>query len=218
MIDAALGAMPHLQFGVRDVQAATDAATPSLRATLSIAAEPGVSVLGLALNVNVRIAAERRRYTDAERGRLRELFGSDGDWDRSIGPIVWTRGTINVPAFEGSVDTTVILPCGYEFDMVAVKYATALEGGFIPVEILPTGTVFYRGGERMLAGKLPWDTEIAFRVDVSTWRAAVNAVFNGTAWLRIDERLLPRLQTYRAQHGLTTWDSTIEALLSGREP
>jgi hypothetical protein len=218
VIDAALGAMPRLQFGVRDVQAATDAATPSLRATLSIAAEPGVSVLGLALNVDVRIAAERRRYSDAERGRLRELFGSDGDWDRSIGPIVWTRGTINVPAFEDSVDTTVILPCGYEFDMVAVKYATALEDGFIPVEILPTGTVFYRGGERMLAGKLPWDTEIAFRIDVSTWRAAVDAVFNGTAWLRIDDRLLWRLQTYRAQHGLTTWDSTIEALLSGREP
>ncbi|HEY1681283.1 MAG TPA: DUF6084 family protein [Candidatus Tumulicola sp.] len=218
MIDAALGAMPRLQFGVRSVQAATDAATPSLRATLSIAAEAGVSVLGLALNVDVRIAAERRRYSDAERGRLRELFGSDGDWDRSIGPIVWTRGTINVPAFEDSVDTTVILPCGYEFDMVAVKYATALEGGFIPVEILPTGTVFYRGGERMLAGKLPWDTEIAFRIDVSTWRAAVDAVFNGTAWLRIDDRLLRRLQTYRAQHGLTTWDSTIEALLSGREP
>jgi hypothetical protein len=210
--------MPRLQFGVRSVQAATDAATPSLRATLSIAAEAGVSVLGLALNVDVRIAAERRRYSDAERGRLRELFGSDGDWDRSIGPIVWTRGTINVPAFEDSVDTTVILPCGYEFDMVAVKYATALEGGFIPVEILPTGTVFYRGGERMLAGKLPWDTEIAFRIDVSTWRAAVDAVFNGTAWLRIDDRLLRRLQTYRAQHGLTTWDSTIEALLSGREP
>jgi hypothetical protein len=218
VIDAALGAMPRLQFGVRSVQAATDAATPSLRATLSIAAEAGVSVLGLALNVDVRIAAERRRYSDAERGRLRELFGSDGDWDRSIGPIVWTRGTINVPAFEDSVDTTVILPCGYEFDMVAVKYATALEGGFIPVEILPTGTVFYRGGERMLAGKLPWDTEIAFRIDVSTWRAAVDAVFNGTAWLRIDDRLLRRLQTYRAQHGLTTWDSTIEALLSGREP
>lgn len=218
MIDAAFGAMPHLQFGVRGVEAAMDAATPSLLATLSIAAEPGVSVLGLALNLDVRIAAERRRYTDTERGRLRELFGSDGDWDRSIGPIVWTRGTINVPAFENTIDATVVLPCGYEFDMVAVKYATALEDGFIPVEMLPTGTVFYRGGDRMLAGKLPWDTEIAFRIDVSTWRAAVDAVFDGTAWLRLDERLLRRLQTFRARHGLTTWDATVEALLLGREP
>jgi hypothetical protein len=217
VIDAALGAAPRLQFAVRDVDAATDSATPALRMTLGITVDPEVAILGLALNVDVRIAAERRRYGDAERARLRELFGRGGDWDRSIGPISWTRGTINVPAFERTVDANVLLPCGFEFDLVAVKYATALEDGVIPVDVLVTGTMFYRGGDRMLAGKLPWDTEISYRVDLAAWRRAVAAVFADTAWLRVDNALLVRLQGFRARHGLTTWDQTIEALLAGRE-
>ncbi|HEY3674713.1 MAG TPA: DUF6084 family protein [Candidatus Tumulicola sp.] len=215
MIDATLGAVPRLKFGVRGVEAANDSATPALRMRFHIGAEAGASVLGLALNVDVRIAAERRRYDEAERSKMRELFGDATQWDRSIGPIAWTRGTLNVPAFGGSTEAVVTLPCGYDFDLVAVKYASALDGGFIPIEVLLTGTVFYRSGDRMLAAKLPWDSEIGYRVDVATWQAAVGMVFGDEAWLRIDRNLLRRLQDLRSQRGFTTWNQTIESLLDG---
>jgi hypothetical protein len=218
VIDATLGAVPRLEFGVRGVEAARDSATPALRLRFDIATEAGTTVLGLALNVDVRIAAERRRYDDVERSKLRELFGDATQWDRSIGPIAWTRGTINVPAFTGSAETVVTLPCGYDFDLIAVKYANALEGGTIPVEVLLTGTMFYRNGDRMLAAKLPWDTELAYRIDLAMWKTAVGAVFGDDAWLRIDRDLLGRLQDLRARRGFTTWDQTIGALLDGDGP
>ena len=41
------------------------------------------------------------------------------------------------------------------------------------------------------------------------------ARYPGTGWIRLDRDVLQQLADYRTRHGLTTWDETVTALLSG---
>ena len=76
----------------------------------------------------MRIAATRRRYDDAERQRLFELFGAPGGWDRSLRNLRWTTAPLNVSQFTGSTTAELPVPCTYDFDVVATKYLQALNG------------------------------------------------------------------------------------------
>ena len=40
--------------------------------------------------------------------------------------------------------------------------------------------------------------------------------FPGTGWLRLDRDTLAALTRYKAEHGLTTWDSVVDHLLASR--
>lgn len=213
MIEVVPPAVPALRFTLEDI-VPLRAAAPTLRMRVRLAAGDGVRVRGVGLNVDVRIAAERRRYAAGERDRLRELFGAPADWASSLGPIPWLRAGVHVPPFDGATTIDVPLPCGYDFDLVADKYATALDGGEIPVDVGFTGTLFYDGpGGRLQTAKIPWDSELSARVPLSTWRDAVDASCGSEAWLRLDRDVLQRLQTYRSRGGFATWDQAFASLL-----
>jgi hypothetical protein len=184
-----------------------------MRLRLAIETERDVRAVGL--SVQVRIAAERRRYDDVEAQRLIELFGQPSEWARSLGGIPWIHASHNIGPLEQSTSVDVLLPCSYDFDVAASKYLAALEIGDIPVDVLFSGNVFYNDADgRLKTVRIPWDREVAFRIPVSVWRAAVDAAFPGTAWVRVSRATFERLHAFRSRNGLTEWDQTFEALLS----
>jgi len=208
-------AAPVLHFSAGDAAVYRGAAVPTLRLPLHASA-PGATVRGLALSIDVRIAAQRRRYRPSECERLAEIFGTPEQWARSIGSVPWTRATVNVPAFEGARDVDVLLPCSYDFEVAAAKYLAALDDGDIPVDVVITGNAYFAdAGGRLQIAKLPWDADVPARIPVALWREAVDAVFAGTGWVRLDRALLQRLQGYRSRHGHGDWDATLASLLDG---
>jgi uncharacterized protein DUF6084 len=209
----AVVATPELEFRVEDVEAAEHAAVPTLCFRLHVDAGEW-EIRSLALNVQLRIDAARRAYDDAERTGLFELFGASRDWGRSLRGLRWTTTSLNVPGFAGATTVDLAVPCTYDFDVVATKYLHALSGGEVPLELLFSGTVFFAGpGGRLQVAHLPWDREARCELPVQVWRDAVDRAFPGTAWLRVRRDVFDRLQAYKSERALLTWDATLEELL-----
>jgi len=171
-------------------------------------------IRSVALNVQLRIDVVRRAYDEAERERLFELFGAPRDWGRTLRTLRWTTTSLNVPQFSGATTVEVAVPCTYDFDVVATKYLHALSGGDVPLKLLFSGTIFFAGAEgRLQVAHIPWDCEARCELPVRVWRDAVESAFPGTAWLRVRRDLFDRLQAYKSERALLTWDATLEELL-----
>lgn len=204
---------PTLDFVIEGADVLAHAAVPTLAFDLRIEAGEA-SIRSLSLNCNVRIAAPRRGYDDAEQARLFELFGAPKEWGRSLRGLSWVQTSFVVPAFEGRTVASLKVPCSYDFDVAANKYLDALRDGQIPLEFLFSGSVFYRGpGGALRTVRLPWDREASFDMPASLWHAVMERYFPNSAWLRVRRDVFDRLIAYRSGRGLPTWEATLEALL-----
>jgi hypothetical protein len=76
-----------------------------------------------------------------------------------------------------------------------------------------SGTVFVKGPTGFAAELVPWHLESRYRLPVRTWREAMDRFFPNAGWLRIGRENLDRLQRFRAERALPTWDQVIEMLL-----
>jgi hypothetical protein len=209
-------APPQLDFRVEDVGALEHAVVPTLCFRLAIDAGAR-DVRSLALNVQLRIDAARRRYSDEERERLFELFGAPSDWGRSLRSLRWTTASVTVPAFSGATTVALHVPCTYDFDVVAAKYLHAVAERDVPLELLFSGTLFFVGdGGRLQVIRIPWDREARCALPVHVWREALERAFPGTAWLRVRRDVFDRLQAYKSSRTLLTWDAALEELLDDR--
>ena len=208
---------PALGFAVEGVEALRAAAVPTLRFMGRIDAG-GRAVSGIGLETRLQIRAERRRYGDAEGERLGELFGAPDDFSRSLGTVPWAEITLHVGPFEGERLVEIRVPCTYDFDVAAAKYLAALEDGDVPVELLFSGNVLWRGADgRLQTAMIPWDREATGRMPVAVWREALTAAFGDAAWLRVDRDVFARLQAERSRRRMTTWEDTFAALLDEAE-
>jgi hypothetical protein len=201
---------PTPAFSIEDGGVLPHAAVPTLRFGLRV--ESTEEVRSLALNVQLRIAAAHRTYSDAEEDRLRELFGSPEQWGRSLQSLHWTNLAVQVPAFGGSTLVDLLVTCTYDLEVTAAKYLTGLDDGEVPLEFLFGGTLFY--GEPLQVRPIPWSAEAQYRLPVSVWREMMDRFFPNSAWLRLERRTFDRLHAYRARNAHLSWDDTFEALLS----
>jgi Family of unknown function (DUF6084) len=87
----------------------------------------------------------------------------------------------------------------------------------VPLTLLFSGTVFTRGVTGFGVAQVPWDCEARHDMPVAVWRRVIEAYYPNTGWLRLDHEVLARLADYRARHGLTTWEETVEALLAAED-
>jgi Family of unknown function (DUF6084) len=203
---------PELRFSIEDAGVLDYAAVPTLRFGVRI--ESSGAIRSLALNVQVRIAATRRRYGDAEEERLVELFGLPEQWARSLRSLHWQNVALQVPAFEHSTVVELPLTCTYDLEVVASQYLHALEDGEVPLEFLFGGSVFYPGAAgRLQVRPISWDQEAEFRLPVAAWDRMMDRYFPDSAWLRLPRRSFERLHAYRARNSFLTWEETVEALL-----
>ena len=205
--------MSDLSFTVAGAHADPHAATPAILFRVRI--QGAAPVHAVLLRCLVQIDTRRRRYVPEEQERLTDLFGEAPRWRETLRPLVWTRASVTVPAFEGSTEIDIPVPCTYDFEVAAAKYLEALAGGEVPLLFLFSGTVFAKAESGFRVEQIAWDREASWRMPVSLWREAMEACFPGCAWIRIRRETLDALQRLRARNGLLSWDEAIE--LMGKE-
>jgi hypothetical protein len=205
-------AAPQLTFAIADGGVLEPAAVPTLRFALRI--DSSAPVRSLALNVQLRIAATRRPYSDEEREGLVELFGRSSDWGRNLRSLHWTNLSLQVGPFSESTSVELPVTCTYDLEVTASRYFNGLTEGEVPLEFLFGGTLFFAGPDgRLQVRPISWNQEADFRLPVATWREMMDRHFPGHAWLRLERRAFDRLQAYRAQHTLLSWEETVDSLL-----
>lgn len=205
--------LSQLAFGVRRVEPVENAVVPTLRFVLGIEADR--EVRSILLDTQIQIAVRRRAYDAAATARLFGLFGAPSGWGSSLRTLLWTRQTTVVPAFDGSTEAEVLIPCSYDLEVAASAYFDALEDGEAPLELLFSGSLFYAGPAGMLqVERLSWDHVAEYRMPVAVWRAAIERHFPGAAWLRLEKDTYDRLRDYRSRNALS-WEAAVERLLDG---
>ena len=205
---------PDLAFAIEDAGSLEPAAVPTLRFGLRIDDARRAAIRSLALTVQVRIGATRRRYDKRDEERLVELFGQPAQWARSLQSLHWTNVPLQVGPFTQSTSVALPVPCTYDLEVSATRYFHALEDGEVPLEFLFSGTVFYAAeGGALQVAPIAWDCEAEYRLPVKTWRKTMDRHFPGSAWLRLDKDTFDRLYAYRARGALLTWENAVDSLL-----
>ena len=206
--------MPDLSFDIRHVTALPYAAIPKLAARLHIQNTTVEQVQSISLNCQTQIEPLGRAYTPEEESRLLDLFGERERWGRTMKPMFWDMTVLKVPAFADEIEVDLPLPCSLDFDVAATKYFYGLQQGSVKASVLFSGTVFHTDESGSLqVAQIPWDREVWFRIPLATWKAAVEAHYPNSAWLRLSRETFDRLYRYKLTHATHAWDRLIEHLL-----
>jgi Family of unknown function (DUF6084) len=206
--------MADLDFQCLQARAERYAAAPSITLTLQISERSGRRVDAIALRCQMRIEPARRRYSDAEAERLNDLFGDTGRWAETLRPVQFTTISAMVPGFTGSIDVELPVPLSYDLDVGSVRYFASLDEGEVPLLLLFSGTVFTVEDGRMVVQQVPWSAEAQFRLPVRVWRAAIDAHFPNSAWIRVSRQTLDELLRFKTSRALPTWEAAVQALLA----
>ena len=73
--------------------------------------------------------------------------------------------------------------------------------------------MFTRGNTGFAVERVAWDQEASFRLPVSVWRGVMDLYYPNSGWLRVSRDTIDRLQRFKAERALMTWDQTLEHLL-----
>jgi hypothetical protein len=202
----------EIGFRVVRASAVEHSASPELALTVEVSL-PGASVDCILLRSSVRIEAGRRSHDEAERERLRELFGGESLWARSSKSLLWSRATSVVPGFDGATSVDIALPCSYDLAASAFRYLHGVGEGDVPITVQFSGTLFFRSEGVLQVTQIPWDREAPFRVPVDLFRTAIDAHFPNAAVLGLGRAVFERLDGYRRKRGMRSMDEAIERLL-----
>ena len=210
--------MSDLVFRVVNATAERYAASPTLNLRLRLEDPVSASVESVALHCQVRIEPQRRRYATPEEQRLLELFGDRDRWADTLKPFLWTHVNCLVPGFTGSAEIDLPVHCSYDMEVAATKYFHALEDGEIPLNLLFSGTVFWRGPAGLTVRPISWSRECSYRLPVAVWREVMDLYFPGSGWVRLRRETLDALLAIKTRRALGSWDEVIQALVrSGGE-
>jgi hypothetical protein len=210
-----VSAAPEPEFQVLAATGRRHAAVPALDFDVHVAEPDGRSVYMIALSAQVMIEPARRRYEDAERERLVDLFGPPERWGATTRSLLWHKADAVVPAFTGSTTFHIGIPCSYDLELVAAKYFYSLVDGEIPLAFNFNGTVHYRGEDgRVQMSLVPWSCSAEFRLPVSTWRDLMEHYYPHTGWVALHERTLDALRREKTRRGLPTLDACVAELVA----
>jgi len=209
--------MSSYEFSVVDVFAEPYAAAPQLTARLRIKETSGETIHAIALRCQVRIEPQRRRYEESDETGLRALFGDRDRWVDTLKPFLWMQCNAMVQGFTDITEVDLVLPCTYDFEVTGSRYLHAVGEGAIPIVFLFSGTVFTKGVNGFGVVQVPWDCEATYQLPVQVWQQMIASYYPNTGWIRLDHDVLTALAEFKAQHGLTTWEETVQNLLATRD-
>jgi hypothetical protein len=211
--------MPELTFRVSQVEAVARGLIPLLHFRLEITnAPPAEEIHGILLQAQVHIESARRSYGDEEKKRLIELFDTPDRWAQTLRTRLWTHASLTVPRFCDRTQAILEIPCPYDLNIAATKYFYALREGEVPLLFLFSGTLFYTGDAGTVQiQRIPWDRECTYRMPLEVWRNLMESHYPGSAWISLERHVFERLYAYKRDHGIPTWEKTIERLLSGAD-
>jgi len=211
--------MPELSFSVEGAESVPYAIAPTLGFKLRVAnANPAETIHTVALRCQIQIDVTRRRYTADEQARMRDLFGEPERWSRTLRGFLWTHASVIVPAFQGSTLIELLVPCTFDFNVAATKYFEGLDDGEIPLQFLFSGTVFYTDeSESLQIAPISWEQEAKYRLAVKTWREMMDTYYPNAVWLNVRRDVFDRLNAYKTQRGIPTWEQALECMLRSEE-
>jgi uncharacterized protein DUF6084 len=208
---------PDLEFAVLGARPVKYAAAPMLTIDLQVSESDGREVYMVALTIQLMIDPARRRYDEATRKRLVELFGAPERWAVTTRSLVWSKLDVLVPAFTGTTTVTVPIACHYDLELAAAKYLHSLPDGEAPLALHFNGMIYYPGEDGGLQMVLiPWSKSIDFRMPVSVWRETIEHYYPGTSWIAVRSQTFEALQKEKLERGLATLDACIADLIDRR--
>jgi hypothetical protein len=212
--EAASPERPEPRFEVLGTTHLARAAVPTLRLRIAVREPSGRPVYTIALSTLVTVEPAKRRYSDAERERLRELFGPPERWASTTGSFRWTQADVLVPRFTGEGEFDLDLPCSYDHEVAAAKYFAGLEAGEAPMRLHFNGSIFYEASDgRMQLAAIPWDCSVRFAMPVEVWRGMIAEHFPFRRWIALDPHTVERLAACRGDRGLPSFDAVVDELL-----
>jgi hypothetical protein len=207
--------VPDLDFKVVGVEAATRGLTPLLHFKLEITTPSPEPIQALLLNAQIQIQSPQRSYTNGEKEKLVELFGTPERWGQTLRNRLWTHTNATVGHFTRGTEAILAVPCSYDLNLAAAKYFYALDDGDIPLLFLFSGSIFYTTAEgRLQVERVSWNKESAYRLPVQTWKNLMESHYPNSEWLYLQRETFDRLWAYKRRNGLATWEQTVEHLLS----
>ncbi len=211
--------MPDLSFSIDEAAAVSFAAVPTLAFKLRIEnANTSETIHTVALRCQIQIDVTRRRYAADEQDRLRDLFGEPDRWSQTLRSLLWTHASVVVPGFRGNTVVDLPVACTFDFNVAATKYFAGLTDGEIPLHLMFSGTVFYADPEDVLqVAPISWEQEARFKLPVKVWRDMMNFYYPNSVWLSLRRDVFDRLNQYKTQRGIPTWEQAFEEMLAVEE-
>lgn len=207
--------MPDLDFKVEGAGVIPFAAAPLLAFKLCIHNQPAEeTVHTIALRCQVQIEVARRHYSPEEQKRVLDLFGEPERWSQTLRNLLWTHANVVVPGFKESTRADLPVPCTLDFNLAATKYFEGLQEGEIPLCFQFSGTVFYAEPDGALqVAPISWQKEARFRLPVQIWREMMDSYYPNTRWLQVTRNIFDRLNQYRMQQAIPTWEALLDAII-----
>ena len=212
--------MPDLTITVEKAIAVPFAIAPTITFELQVQnSDPAETVHTAVLRCQLQIEVTRRRYTAADQEQLYDLFGAPERWGQTLRSMLWTHASVVVPSFQSSTSVSMPIPCSFDFNVAATKYFGGLSDGDVPLCLMFSGTVFYADSSGSLqVAPVSWEKEARFRLPVAIWREMMELYYPNSAWLSLRKDVFDRLYRYKMQHGIPTWEETVERILSAAGP
>ena len=191
---------------------------PTLRFDGRITTETDRPVYAVALTALFTVEPGKRRYDDAERERLAELFGAPERWVSTTGAFRWAQVDVMVPGFTGTGEVALPVQCTYDLELASGKYFGSLESGSVPLRIHFNGSVFYEDSAGAVQVVLiPWDRTVRFEMPVSAWQRMIAAHHPNRGWIPLATDTVERLRSLKARDGAPTFDACVADLLDCAE-
>lgn len=211
--------MPDLQFQIEGAEVEPFAVSPHLAFKLRITNPTADErIHSMALRAQVQIESTRRSYSAQEQASLRDLFDVPERWGQTLRTFLWTHTSTSVPAFQGSTDVRLLVPCSFDFNAAATKYFAGLTDGEIPVCVQFSGSVFYTHEDGPLqVVPISWDKEVHCRLPAKLWKELMDTYYPGIAWLCLERDAFERLYRYKVERGIPTWEQALDSLLRSVE-
>ncbi len=211
--------MPDLNFTVEGAESVPYSASPLLNLRLSITdAKKTPRVESVILRCQIQLEVTKRRYTDEEKAHLFELFGEPERWGQTLRTMLWTHSNISVPPFSESTTVDLPVPCSFDFNVAATKYFAGLDDGLVPICLLFSGTTFYKNDDDDLqAEQISWEKEAYFKFPISVWKEMMEHYYPNSNWFNLRRDVFEKLQNYKTENFIPTWEQTIEKLLAQTE-
>jgi hypothetical protein len=209
---------PDPEFAVLSARALERAAAPTVSFRVRVSDASELAVFTIAVTAMITVEPSKRAYDPASRERLVELFGEPERWASTTTDFRWAQADALVPAFEGSTEFELVVPCSYDLELAAAKYFRGAGEGDAPLRFHFNGTVFYDSGDgRMQIVQVPWDRSPQFRMPLEIWRRAIDSVYPFRAWVPVHAETLERLERRKAAEGSPTFDAVVDRLLADAE-
>ena len=212
--------MPDLDFRVESAEPLTYSVSPHLVFKVLVTNNDAVQqIQNVLLQCQIRIETVKRQYSDEEKANLFELYGEPERWGDTLTSMLWTHASTTVRPFSENTTIDLPVPCTFDFNVAATKYFDGLDDGEIPINLLFSGTVFYRddGGDLQIA-QISWEKEASFRLPVSAWKKMMDHYYPNSAWLNIRKDVFEKLQDYKVRNVIPNWEQAFESLLRDQTP